>query len=43
MSHRLNFFRRRKGLNEQVSILKYFDDPNIIELLKNDEEYKKII
>jgi U5 small nuclear ribonucleoprotein component len=26
--------RRRKGLNEDVSILKYFDDPNLIEALK---------
>lgn len=26
--------RRRKGLNEDVSILKYFDDVNLIEALK---------
>jgi hypothetical protein len=28
------FLRRRKGLNEDVSILKFFDDPNLIEALK---------
>lgn len=32
--------RRRKGLNEDVSIVKYFDDPKIIDLLRNDEDYK---
>ena len=32
--------RRRKRLNEDVSIVKYFDDPKIIELLRNDEDYK---
>jgi U5 small nuclear ribonucleoprotein component len=35
--------RKRKGLNEEVSVLNYFDDPNIIELLKRDEDYKKVI
>lgn len=29
--------RRRKGLNEEVSILNYFDDPNILELLKREQ------
>lgn len=35
--------RRRKGLNEEVSILNYFDDPNIIEILRSDDDYKKVI
>ena len=32
--------RRRKGLNEDVSIVKYFDDANLIEALKQDKEYQ---
>lgn len=36
--------RKRKGLNEEVSVLNYFaDDPHIIELLKQDEDYRKVI
>jgi U5 small nuclear ribonucleoprotein component len=35
--------RRRKGLNEEVSIVKYFDDLNIRELLKMDAAYKEFI
>lgn len=35
--------RRRKGLNEEVSIIKYFDDLNIRELLKTDTTYKEFI
>jgi 116 kDa U5 small nuclear ribonucleoprotein component len=29
--------RRRKGLNEEVSILNYFDDPNVLELLRREQ------
>ena len=29
-------YRKRKGLNIDVSIIKYFDDPKIIEALKKD-------
>jgi 116 kDa U5 small nuclear ribonucleoprotein component len=32
--------RRRKGLHEDVSIVKYFDDPKIIDMLRNNEDYK---
>jgi len=32
--------RRRKGLNEDVSIIKYFDDNKIIDMLRNNEDYK---
>ena len=35
--------RRRKGLNEEVSIVKYFDDINIKDLLKNDVAFKEFI
>ena len=35
--------RRRKGLNEEVSIVKYFDDLNIKELLMADTAYKDFI
>jgi U5 small nuclear ribonucleoprotein component len=35
--------RKRKGLNEEVSVLNYFDDPNIIELLRRDDDYRKVI
>jgi U5 small nuclear ribonucleoprotein component len=28
--------RRRKGLGEDVSIVKYFDDPMLVELAKQD-------
>ena len=35
--------RRRKGLNQDLSILNYFDDPNIIDLLKADQDYKKVL
>lgn len=36
-------FRRRKGLNEEVSVLKYFDDVNVIEALKQDESYRTVV
>ena len=36
----INFFRRRKGLNEDVSIVKFFDDPTLLESLKQDEDFK---
>ena len=32
--------RRRKGLNEDVSIVKYFDDQKLIDLLRHNEDYK---
>ena len=32
--------RRRKGLNEDVSLLKFFDDPKLLEILKQDVDYK---
>jgi U5 small nuclear ribonucleoprotein component len=35
--------RRRKGLNEDVSIVKYFDDLGIREILKNDTAFKEFI
>ena len=35
--------RRRKGLNEEVSIVKYFDDLNVKELLRNDATFKDFI
>lgn len=35
--------RRRKGLSEDVSIVKYFDDPILLESLKNDTDYKNLI
>lgn len=35
--------RRRKGLNEDVSIIKYFDDQNIINILRSDNDYKNLI
>lgn len=35
--------RRRKGLNEEVSIVKYFDDLNVKDLLKNDVTFKDFI
>ena len=35
--------RRRKGLNEEISILNYFDDPNVIDILRSDDDYRKII
>jgi U5 small nuclear ribonucleoprotein component len=35
--------RRRKGLNENVSIVKYFDDPDLLEALKADKDYKDYI
>ncbi len=34
------FQRRRKGLNEDVSIVKFFDDPSLLEALKLDEDFK---
>jgi len=34
------FKRRRKGLSDDVSIAKFFDDPDLLETLKNDESYK---
>lgn len=35
--------RRRKGLNENVSIVKYFDDPNILDALKEDKDYRDYV
>ncbi|EAR95586.1 elongation factor G domain protein (macronuclear) [Tetrahymena thermophila SB210] len=35
--------RRRKGLNENVSIVKYFDDSALLEALKQDKDYKDYI
>ena len=35
--------RRRKGLNEDVSIVKFFDDAILLESLKNDPDYKNLI
>ena len=35
--------RRRKGLSEDVSILKYFDDPVLIESLKQDHDMKNLM
>ena len=34
--------RKRKGLNEDVSILNYFDDPSIIEMLKQDQDTSRL-
>ena len=28
--------RRRKGLSDDVSIVKFFDDPDLLDSLKND-------
>jgi U5 small nuclear ribonucleoprotein component len=35
--------RRRKGLNEEVSIVKYFDDLGIKEILKNDMSFRDFL
>ena len=35
--------RRRKGLNEEVSIVKYFDDLGIKDILKNDAAFKEFL
>jgi len=35
--------RRRKGLSEDVSIVKFFDDPVLLESLKNDTDYKNLV
>ncbi|CAK64491.1 unnamed protein product (macronuclear) [Paramecium tetraurelia] len=35
--------RRRKGLNEDVSILKFFDDQFLIDSLKQDKDYQQYI
>jgi U5 small nuclear ribonucleoprotein component len=35
--------RRRKGLNEEVSIVKYFDDLNVMDLLRNDASFRDFI
>jgi len=35
--------RRRKGLNEDVSIIKFFDDRDLLEALKQDKEYSNYI
>ncbi len=32
--------RRRKGLLEDVTISKFFDDPMLLEIVKNDSEFK---
>jgi len=33
-------YRRRKGLSDIVSIAKFFDDPDLLETLKSDENFK---
>lgn len=33
--------RRRKGLLEEVTISKFFDDPMLLEMVKNDSEFKQ--
>lgn len=35
--------RRRKGLSEDVSIVKFFDDPILLETLRADADYKNLI
>ena len=35
--------RRRKGLSEDVSINKFFDDPMLMELAKHDAELEEIL
>jgi U5 small nuclear ribonucleoprotein component len=32
--------RRRKGLSDEVSIVKFFDDPDLLDTLKGDVSYK---
>ena len=34
---RHKFFRRRKGLSEDVSVNKFFDDPMLLELAKQQD------
>lgn len=35
--------RRRKGLSDDVSINKYFDDPMLLELAKQDAELNAML
>lgn len=35
--------RRRKGLGDEVSLSKYFDDPLLAELVKDDEELRQLL
>eukprot|EP00827_Trimyema_finlayi_P006132 TRINITY_DN6760_c0_g1_i2.p1 TRINITY_DN6760_c0_g1~~TRINITY_DN6760_c0_g1_i2.p1 ORF type:complete len:203 (-),score=61.77 TRINITY_DN6760_c0_g1_i2:35-577(-) len=35
--------RKRKGLTEDISLVKYVDDPTIIDQLKNNETYQNLI
>lgn len=32
--------RRRKGLLEDITIGKFFDDPMLLEIVKNDSEFR---
>ena len=34
-------FRRRKGLLEDVTISKFFDDPMLLELVKKEDDFKQ--
>ena len=34
--------RRRKGMSEDVSINKYFDDPMLLELARQDVEFESM-
>lgn len=35
--------RRRKGLGDEVSLSKYFDDPLLAELVKDDDELRRLL
>jgi len=35
--------RRRKGLSEDVSVIKYFDDPLLLETLRGDTDYRNLL
>ena len=35
--------RKRKGLSEDVSIVKFFDDPILLESLRNDDQLKYLL
>lgn len=35
--------RRRKGMPDDVSIIKYFDDPSLVELAQDDEELMQLM
>jgi U5 small nuclear ribonucleoprotein component len=34
--------RRRKGMSEDVSVAKFFDDPMLLELAKQDTEFQQM-